>query len=156
VTDPASLPPAAPGAPGLTGAPELAGAPLDHVAIAVADLDAATAAYALLGLVRAEPDEVVAEQGVTVRALRGGAVLLELLAPAGDDGPVARFLSKRGPGLHHVALRVDDLSAELERLAAAGVPLIDRAPRPGRAGTRVAFVHPRFAGGVLIELVEHP
>ncbi len=135
---------------------ELAGAQLDHVAMAVADLQSATDAYLLLGLVQAEADEEVPSQGVTVRALRGGPVLIELLAPLGDDGPVARFLAKRGPGLHHVALKVDDLAAELKRLAAAGVPLLDDEPRSGRAGTRVAFVHPRFAGGVLIELVEHP
>jgi methylmalonyl-CoA/ethylmalonyl-CoA epimerase len=134
----------------------LTGAPLDHVAVAVADLDSAAAAYGLLGLERVGADEEVPTQGVRVRTLAGGAVLLELLAPLPGDGPVARFLQRRGPGLHHVALRVTDLEAELARLAAADVPLLDRQPRPGRAGTQVAFIHPRFAGGVLIELVQQP
>jgi methylmalonyl-CoA/ethylmalonyl-CoA epimerase len=135
---------------------ELAGAPLDHVAVAVTDLSAAAAAYELLGLQQVGPDEEVPTQGVRVRTMAGGAVLLELLAPLPGDGPVARFIEKRGPGLHHVALRVGDLQAELVRLAAADVPLLDRQPRPGRAGTLVAFIHPRFAGGVLIELVQQP
>jgi methylmalonyl-CoA/ethylmalonyl-CoA epimerase len=127
---------------------------MDHVAIAVSDLDAATAAYRALGLEVAGPDETVADQGVRVRPLRAGTALVELMAPLTEDGPVARFLARRGPGLHHVALRVTDLEALLGRLAEAGAPLLDSVPRRGRAGTRIAFVHPRFTGGVLVELVE--
>lgn len=143
--------------PGAEALPEaLAGAPLDHVAIAVVDLESASRAYEVLGLRRSGRDEVVASQGVRVRTLRGGETLVELLTPIDDDGPVARFIAKRGAGLHHIALRVGSLEAELARLEAAGVPLLSPEPQPGRAGTRVSFIHPRFAGGVLIELVEHP
>lgn len=132
----------------------LAGLPLDHVGIAVADLAAADA-YAALGWRAAGADEDVPGQRARVRMLRGGpGPSLELLAPLGDDGPVARFLARRGPGLHHVAFAVPDLEAALARLAAAGAPLVDAAPRPGHGGHRVAFVHPSWAGGVLVELVE--
>jgi methylmalonyl-CoA/ethylmalonyl-CoA epimerase len=132
-----------------------AGLPLDHVAIATNDLDDGSAPFALLGLQVNGDDEDVPTQRVRVRMLRAGAVRVELLAPMGDDGPVARFLAKRGPGLHHVAFRVADVGAELTRLRAAGVQLIDEAPRPGHGGTLVAFVHPRSAAGVLVELVQH-
>lgn len=134
----------------------LGGRPLDHVALAVTDLDTTAAALQLLGLHRVGDDETVASQGVTVRMMGGGAVPLELLAPTSSEGPVARFIERRGPGLHHVALRVDDLTAEFERLKSGGVPLLSEEPQPGRAGTRVAFIHPRYAGGTLIELVEVP
>lgn len=127
---------------------------LDHVAIAVADLDAGSAPWLALGLARHGADEVVADQGVRVRAFVLGDALVELLAPLGPDGAVARFLERRGPGLHHVALRVVDLRSELRRLEGLGAELIDRAPRAGRAGTLVAFVHPRWTGGTLVELVE--
>lgn len=127
---------------------------LDHVAIAVPDLAAGSAPWRALGLAPHGADEVVAEQGVRVRAFRVGDALVELLAPLDDDGPVGRFLARRGPGLHHLALRVDDLQAELRRLADLGAELIDRAPRRGRAGTLVAFLHPRWTGGTLVELVQ--
>lgn len=137
----------------------LAGLPLDHVAIAVAGegaagLDAAATPFRLLGLRPVGPDEEVPTQGVRVRALGAGPTLVELLAPTVPDGPVARFVARRGPGLHHIALRVPDLDAALHDLRDAGARLLDDAPRPGRAGSRVAFVHPSFAGGVLIELVQ--
>lgn len=135
--------------------PLLAGTLLDHVAIATFDLDAATSSYRLLGLEQVGADESVAAQGVTVRMLQGGPVLIELLTPIDATSPVARFLAKRGPGLHHIALAVNDLDAELTRLAEAGAPLLDREPKPGRGGSQVAFIHPSFAGGVLIELVQH-
>lgn len=125
------------------------------MAIATPDLDAATSSYRLLGLEQVGADETVASQGVTVRMLRAGPVLIELLTPTNENSPVARFLAKRGPGLHHIALTVDDLSAELARLAAAGAPLLDLKPKAGRGGSLVAFIHPRFAAGVLIELVQH-
>lgn len=128
---------------------------LDHVAIAVRELDGVTAALATFGLTPVGPDEHVSNQGVTVRVLSGGPVLVELIRPEGE-GAVARFLEKRGPGLHHIALKVADIEAEHARLQAAGVPLLSAAPVPGRAGSKVVFVHPSYAGGVLIELVEHP
>ncbi|MFO7546282.1 MAG: methylmalonyl-CoA epimerase [Trueperaceae bacterium] len=132
-----------------------AGLPLDHVAIATNDLDAGSAPFTLLGLQVDGDDEDVPTQHARVRMLRAGTVRVELLAPIGDDGPVARFLAKRGHGLHHLAFRVVDVGAELTRLRAAGVEVIDDAPRPGHGGTQVAFVHPRSAAGVLVELVQH-
>lgn len=132
----------------------LDGLALDHVAVAVEALDAATSAYLALGLRRAGEDETIEEQGVRVRPLRLGDTLVELMEPTRDDGPVGRFLARRGPGLHHVALRVSALEPLLARLRAMDAPLLDEAPRPGRAGTRIAFVHPRFTHGVLVELVE--
>lgn len=135
--------------------PGLAGLPLDHVAIAVEDLDAATRSWTLLGAVAAGEDERVEGQGVLVRTLRLGGTLLELLEPLDEASPVARFMERRGAGLHHVALRVHDVEATLYGLLAEGALAIDAAPRPGRAGTRVVFLHPRWTGGVLVELVEH-
>jgi len=129
------------------------GLPIDHLGVAVHDLDAAVAPWALLGLPPVE-DEEVPEQGVRVRLLRAGDAWIELLAPTRDDAPVGRFLAKRGEGLHHVALRVDDVEVELARLVGAGARAIDARPRRGRAGSRVAFLHPGWAHGVLIELVQ--
>ena len=134
---------------------ELTGLPLDHIGVAVHSLDEAGAPYALLGLPQVEEDEVVASQHVRVRALRVGESLLELLEPTSPESPIARFLDKRGAGLHHVALRVADLSAEVARLTESGARFIDPEPRPGRSGTRVVFLHPKWTGGVLLELVEH-
>jgi len=127
---------------------------LDHVAIAVEALDEATAAYLALGLDMAGDDETIDEQGVRVRPLKLGDTLVELMEPTVPDGPVGRFLAKRGPGLHHIALRVPALEPLLDRLRSLDAPLLDDRPREGRAGTRIAFVHPRFTHGVLIELVE--
>lgn len=132
----------------------LAGLELDHIAIAVHDLDRAAAAYAALGIEAEGEDEDIAEQDVRVRVLAVGGSVLELMAPLGPDGPVARFLDRRGPGLHHVALRVPDLGAMLGRLMREGARLIDEEPRRGRGGSRIAFVHPSFTDGVLVELVE--
>lgn len=139
---------------------KLGGLPLDHfqvdhVGVAVADLEAATAPYRLLGLTQVGEDEVVASQHVRVRALQVGESLLELLEPTAPESPIAAFLEKRGPGLHHVALRVEHLDEEITRLLAAGARFIATGPRPGRAGTRVVFLHPKWTGGVLVELVEH-
>lgn len=127
---------------------------LDHIAVAVEDLDRAASAYAALGMAVSGGDEDIAGQDVRVRALALGASVLELMAPLGPDGPVARFLGRRGPGLHHIALRVPDLDAALARLRHDGAQLIDIEPRDGRGGSRIAFVHPSFTGGVLVELVE--
>jgi methylmalonyl-CoA/ethylmalonyl-CoA epimerase len=126
---------------------------LDHVGVAVASLEAAAATWRLLGLDVGPPEEV-AGSGVRVAFVTIGGARVELLEPLAADTPVGRFLSRRGPGLHHVAWRVDDLEDALARLAAAGVPLVDAAPRPGAHGSRVAFLHPTAVGGVLVELVE--
>ncbi|MBB6099182.1 methylmalonyl-CoA/ethylmalonyl-CoA epimerase [Deinobacterium chartae] len=132
------------------------GLPIDHVAIAASDLEAASLPYLALGLSPEGPDEEVESQGVRVRAFQAGDSLIELLQPTRPDSPVAQFLERRGPGLHHIALRVDDLEVQMRRLEAEGARLLNPEPRPGRAGTRVAFLHPKWGQGTLIELVEHP
>nr|WP_148234890.1 VOC family protein [Deinococcus maricopensis] len=136
--------------------PEPLNFPLDHVAIATPDLDTGSAPYRAIGLTPEGPDEDVDTQGVRVRAFMAGGTLIELLAPTRDDSPIAAHLARRGPGLHHIALRVLDLDAEMARLRAQGAPFLNDEPRPGRAGTRVAFLHPKWGAGTLIELVEHP
>jgi methylmalonyl-CoA epimerase len=127
---------------------------LDHVGIAVPRLDDAIALWTVLVGAPATGREVVGSQGVEVAFIGTGTSTIELLAPTRDDSPVARFLDRRGAGLHHVAYRVDDIRAALRELASAGYELIDREPRPGAHGHQVAFVHPRSAGGVLFELVQ--
>ncbi len=127
---------------------------IDHVGIAVTDLDAAVEEYrAALG---GEPvhREVVREQGVEEVLLLAGTSHIQLVAPLGPDTPVGKFLQRRGEGMHHVGYRVADVATVLERLRAMGVPLVDQAPRPGSRGTTVAFVHPRGFRGVLVELVQ--
>ncbi len=127
---------------------------LDHVGIAVQDPRAAVAFFCeQLGLPQTAVETVEA-QGVRVQFLGSGEARLELLEPLAADTPVGRFLDKRGPGLHHVALVVDDLDGRLHALAAAGVRLIDTTPRTGAGGARIAFVHPASTGGVLVELKE--
>jgi len=126
---------------------------IHHVGIAVADLDEAVATYERLFGAHVEQRATVTEQGVEAALLRVGADRLELLASLGEDSPVGRFLAKRGPGMHHVAYEVDDLRAELARLAARGAELVDDQPRRGAFGHEVAFVHPDAAHGVLSELV---
>jgi methylmalonyl-CoA/ethylmalonyl-CoA epimerase len=127
---------------------------IDHVAIAVRDLDAAVAWYAeTLGATVAHR-EVVESDGVEEALLAVADSYIQLLTPTRDDSPVARFLERRGEGIHHVGYRVPDCGAALARIHEAGVETIDAAPRPGSRGTTVAFVHPRGAFGTLIELVE--
>ena len=135
---------------------ELFGFPLDHIGIATPDLETGSAPYIALGLPPEGPDETVESQGVKVRAFRAGESLIELLAPTAPDSPIAAFIQKRGPGLHHAAFRVRDLEAEIARLSAQGARFLNMEPRPGRAGTRVAFLHPSWGAGALIELCEHP
>jgi methylmalonyl-CoA/ethylmalonyl-CoA epimerase len=127
---------------------------VDHVGIAVEDLDAAVEHYRrTLGIVPAHR-EVVESQGVEEVLLRVGTSYVQLLGALGPETPVGRFLSRHGPGVHHVAYRVDDLAGTLDRLRAEGVRLVDEAPRPGSRGTAIAFVHPSAMGGVLVELVQ--
>jgi methylmalonyl-CoA/ethylmalonyl-CoA epimerase len=127
---------------------------IDHIGLAVEDLDAAielhTAAYGMEVVHR----ETVAEQGVEAVLLDVGENHVELLAPLSEDSPVGRFLAQRGPGLHHVAYQVENIDAALEALRAQGLRLIDEQPRTGIRASRVAFVHPSSSGGVLTELVE--
>ncbi|MFQ5538540.1 MAG: methylmalonyl-CoA epimerase [Gemmatimonadota bacterium] len=125
--------------------------PLDHIAVAVASLREATALFELLTGTEGSEPETLETQGVRVAFV--GQV--ELLEPLGPDTPVGRFLARRGPGLHHVALRSTDLAADLVRLGDAGIQLIDVEPRIGARGHSVAFLHPSSTGGVLVELVQH-
>jgi methylmalonyl-CoA epimerase len=125
---------------------------LDHVGIAVKDLDAALAFYQeALGL-HVEVPEDVASQRARAHFVRTGMAALELLEPTGGDSVIARYIDKRGPGLHHITLRVDDIHAALEQLRARGVRLVDEEPRSGAEGALVAFIHPSAAHGVLVEL----
>jgi methylmalonyl-CoA/ethylmalonyl-CoA epimerase len=133
--------------------PELAGYDLHHVGIVVADIDAAAERYAALGFCDGERFEIP-EQGVIAITYQAGPGYLELIQPTNTDGPIAKFMAKRGEGMHHVAYRVHDLAATLDRLAAAGVRLIDEVPRTGAHGWRIAFVHPESCNGVLTELVD--
>jgi methylmalonyl-CoA/ethylmalonyl-CoA epimerase len=124
-----------------------------HLGIAVEDLDAAVLVYADLFGAKVEHRERVEDQGVEAASLRVGESRIELLEPLGPDTPVGRFLAKRGPGMHHVAFEVEDVAAELERLKARDVQLVDETPRRGLFGLQVAFVHPEATGGVLAEFV---
>lgn len=132
---------------------------IDHVGIAVADLDAAIAWYHdHLGMILVH-EEVNEEQGIreAMLAVRGapvGTAQLQLMAPIDDSSTIAKFLDKRGPGIQQMAMRVSDLDTLIERLREQGVRLIYDAPRRGTANSRINFIHPKDAGGVLIELVE--
>lgn len=127
---------------------------LDHVGVAVHSLDEALPTFEELAGTLASGRERVDSQGVEVVFVGTGPGRMELLAPTRDDSPIARFLEKRGPGIHHVCYRVPDLRAALASLEQKGYSLIDREPRAGAHGHRVAFLHPRSTGGVLTELVE--
>jgi methylmalonyl-CoA/ethylmalonyl-CoA epimerase len=123
-----------------------------HVGVAVPDLDVALAFYRdVLGLQAHEPE--IAD-GATIVALPFGDAEVELLAPLQPDSPIARFLTRRGPGIHHICYRVADLDAALGACRAAGYRLIDEVPRLGAGGRRIAFVHPRATAGILLELTE--
>jgi methylmalonyl-CoA epimerase len=127
---------------------------IDHVAIAVHDLDAAVAYYRDTFGASVEHREVVESDGVEEALLKVAESYIQLLRPTRDDSPVARFLANRGEGLHHVGYRVADCGAALEAVKEAGGRVIDEKPRPGSRGTTVAFVHPKGAFGTLIELVQ--
>jgi methylmalonyl-CoA epimerase len=127
---------------------------VDHVGIAVADLEAAVQTYTALFGSPPVHRERVEDQGVEEALFRAGESYVQLLGALGPDTPVGRFLASRGEGVHHVAYRVDEVAAALDGLRAAGVPLVDEAPRPGSRGTTIAFVHPKGFRGVLVELVQ--
>ena len=127
-------------------------ATLDHIGIAVGDLGQALAFYRdALGL-EVEPPEEVPSQGVRVHFVPVGEATIELIEPTSPDSPIARFIDTRGPGVHHVTLRVDDLCDVLARLRERGIRLIDQQPRAGAEGALIAFVHPASTHGVLVEL----
>ena len=127
---------------------------IDHVGLAVSDLEEAIDLHVNVYGLTLVHRETVESQGVEAALLDVGENHVELLAPLHDDTPVGKFLAKRGPGLHHVAYRVDDVAAALDDLRAAGLRLIDEQPRTGIRGSQVAFLHPSSAGGVLTELVQ--
>ncbi len=127
---------------------------IDHVGIAVDDLDAAVERYRRAFGVEPAHRERVTSQGVEEVLFAVGTSFIQLLGALGPDTPVGRFLARHGPGVHHVAYRVEDVAAALEQLRARGVRLIDEAPRPGSRGTTIAFVHPSDMDGVLVELVQ--
>lgn len=128
---------------------------IDHIGIATREIESALAMWQEnLGLV-VEKTEDVLEQGVRVAMLPIGDTRIELLEPLGEETPVGRFIEKRGPGIHHIAIRVDDIRAALANLKTKGVKLIDEAPRIGAGGCLVAFIHPTSTNGVLLELVQH-
>jgi methylmalonyl-CoA/ethylmalonyl-CoA epimerase len=123
-----------------------------HVGIAVPDIAAAIAFYR--DVLALEPHPVETADGATIVSLPFGESEVELLAPRDPDGPIARFLARRGPGIHHVCYRVPDLDAALAACRAKGYRLIDEAPRTGAGGRRIAFVHPKATAGILLELTE--
>ena len=138
------------------GGPEiLSGGRLHHVGIVVADLDTAIANYQALGFGEADRFDIP-EQGVRAAFFPLASGSIELIQPTDVDGAIGRFMAKRGEGFHHVAYQVEDLASTLDQLAAAGVELIDFAPRVGGHGLWIAFIHPRACNGVLSELVQVP
>jgi len=128
---------------------------IDHLGIAVGDLGDAEALFATLLGTQSEGREVVETEGVEVSFFKVGESRFELLGATGPDSPIQKALDKRGPGIHHVAISVDDIDAEVARLSAAGFQFVGAAPRPGAGGHRVAFIHPKSANGILVELSGH-
>ncbi len=127
---------------------------VDHVGIAVHDLEAAVDEYRRAFGVAPVHRERVEDQGVDEVLFKVGTSYIQLLAALGPDTPVGKYLERRGEGVHHIGYRVADINRTLEQLRAAGVPLVDEAPRPGSRGTTVAFAHPKGFRGVLVELVQ--
>ncbi|MGC9519884.1 MAG: methylmalonyl-CoA epimerase [Desulfuromonadaceae bacterium] len=128
---------------------------INHIGVAVTSIEEALPYYRDQLRMNHEGSEEVAEQKVKVAFLQIGESRIELLEPTSDDSPVAGFLKKNGPGVHHIAYEVDDLIDALQNLEAQGVRLIDKEPRNGAHGTKIAFVHPKSSGGVLTELCQH-
>jgi methylmalonyl-CoA/ethylmalonyl-CoA epimerase len=129
---------------------------VDHLGFAVHDIEAATTFYReIFGVAEWEIIEMP-DRHMRVAVANVGGTLLELIAPTSDEAAFAKYLAERGPGMHHIAYRVEHIQDALDQLRANGVRLIDEQPRPGLHNTLVAFVHPKAAMGVLVELVEHP
>ncbi|MDD2201303.1 MAG: methylmalonyl-CoA epimerase [Firmicutes bacterium] len=127
---------------------------VDHIGIAVSNLDEALELYTDTFGLELQGTEVVEEQKVKVAFLPIGDTEIELLESTDPEGPIAKFIEKRGQGIQHIALRVEDIDAALDRMRAKGIRLIDEKPRYGAGGARIAFLHPKATGGVLIELCE--
>lgn len=127
---------------------------VEHIAIAVSDLEAAIEHYTKIWGLSLEHREVVEDQGVEEAMFPIGDSYIQLLAPLNPDTTVGKFIERKGEGLHHIAYEVDDIAESLDALRASGVALIDSEPRTGSRGTRIAFVHPKSNRGLLVELVE--
>jgi methylmalonyl-CoA/ethylmalonyl-CoA epimerase len=140
----------------MTSAPGPAGllTEIDHIAIAVNDLEAAIQYYADVYGATVDHREIVESDGVEEALLKVADSYIQLLTPTREDSPVAKYLEKRGEGLHHIGYRVADCAVALEAVKAAGGKVIDQAPRPGSRGTTVAFIHPKTTFGTLVELVQ--
>ena len=130
--------------------------PVDHIGIAVRDLDAARQLYERVFGLSVVFEEEVPTEHVRVVAFDGGGLRLELLESTDPAGPIARFVERRGEGIHHVCYRVADVAATLAHLRASGLRTLDETPRPGAGGCQVAFIHPKSAGGVLVEISQPP
>lgn len=128
---------------------------VDHIGFAVKDIEEAVAFYSQAFGMEEWERIYLPERHTAVAVARMGGVLLELIAPTSDEASFAKYLREKGQGIHHIAYRVDDIKASLDELRARGVPLIDQEARPGIHNTMVAFVHPKGAQGVLVELVQH-
>lgn len=128
---------------------------VDHIGFAVRDIDSAIAFYSQTFGISEWERIPMPERHMEVAATRMGDVLLELIAPTSDEAAFAKYLNERGPGMHHIAYRVNDIVAALAEIKARGVQLIDETPRPGLHDTLVAFLHPKSCQGVLVELVQH-
>ena len=128
---------------------------LEHIGIAVTSLDEAAATYRDGFGLEISGYEEVDDYGARVAMIPIGETRIELIESTRPDSPIDRFIRKRGPGLHHIAIQVDDIDQTLKQLRAAGARLVDETARSGAGGTRIAFLHPSSAGGVLLELVEH-
>ena len=129
--------------------------PIDHIGIAVTDLDAAIALYASTAGTSVILREKLQDRGIELAFLNTGGTKLELLMPVQGNTPLARFIEKRGPGIHHICYRVDNIETEMARLESLGAKLIDTIPRPGASGTMIAFIEPASFSGVLTELCEY-
>jgi len=133
---------------------------IDHVGIATKNLEKSSIFWKMIGLVQVSEDEIVKDQGVKVRYLSSPnnneeSTRIELLEPLGEDTPIGKFLSKKGPGIQQLCIRVSNLESTLDKLFDAGIELIDRTPKKGSNGALIAFIHPRSTGGVLVELSQH-
>ena len=127
---------------------------IDHIGIATSSLDESQQLWTILGFTQGD-DQINSEQGVKIRFMHGNtSTRIELLEPLGDDTPVGKFISKNGPGVQQIAVRVADIEETISRLLSAEVKMVSEVPTIGADGHRIAFVHPSSAGGVLIELVE--
>lgn len=127
---------------------------IEHIGIAVKDLEAANMLYAKLLQTESYKSEKVTSEGVETSFFKTGESKIELLAATSEDSPIAKFLEKRGEGIHHIAFLVDDIKAEMERLKEEGFEFISKKPRKGADNKLVAFLHPKSAGGVLVELCQ--